>query len=90
MKAHSRDKESLVIGGIFAQDHTFEVVKNYQRRLGQKRYGMFTLQLGEVRWPYWSLQPGQSTSFHAAGMVRQRASLRCTTPGPHKVITGKH
>jgi len=45
---HTREMQSVVCEGIFCQDHTFEVVKNYRKRLGAVAAWTCGTQTGEV------------------------------------------
>lgn len=45
---NTREIQSVKCNGIFAQDHTFEVIKNYQKRLGAKAAWDVATETGEI------------------------------------------
>jgi len=77
---HAREIQSVVCNRIFAQDHTFEIVKNYKnnKRLGAKAMWDVGTDTGEIACAV--LVPSTKTIHfaHAAGLLLKREAFSPT------------
>ena len=86
---HHRETQGVKCdGGTFAQDHTFETVKNYQRRLGAKAAWDVATDTGEIA-PTVLVTSTKTQHFsHAAKQLLKRPGFNpkamCSDTWPHK------
>jgi hypothetical protein len=74
---HTREIQSVKCTGIFAQDHTFEVVKNYPKSLGAKAVWDVATSTGEIASAV--LVPSTKT-IHFAHAAQQMAKREGFSP----------